>query len=569
MIRLLDIRDFALVDHVTLEFKKGLSMLTGETGSGKSIIVDALGLLLGSKSYSEMIRSGFSKAIVTGLFEVYQEDDLRQIFENAGVDFDPEEILIRREIIQNGRGRAFINNQMIPITFLRKIRNYLVDIHGQSEQQSLLNSDSQLMFLDRFANNENILTEVEGLHDEFRKLEVKMKKLKINEEERLQTIELLSFQLDDIEKVGLASEDEEEDLQKERLLLSNSDRLFQASHQAYELLYESENSAGRLLKQVDDWLKDLQAIDKSCQELRSQFREASITIEDIALSLRKYNTGIEVDPKRLDWIEERLNDIGKLKRKYGSSVKEIKTYADKIKHEIVELKDSYNSLETMEEDRRLLLDKYFKKAKKLSYIRKNAFQELKKSIQDELRYLAMEKTLFEINFLSVLNQGKEDSLADCLPLGTSRGIDLVEFMISPNPGEDLKALVKIASGGEISRIMLALKTICTVDNDGKTLVFDEVDAGIGGEVADAVGKKLQKLSKSNQVLCVTHLPQIASYADNHFHVEKIVKEGRTVTHVLELTPEHRIHEIARMISGKKVTGNILKHAAELLNNSLT
>ena len=220
MIKSLDIKNFALVDHVTLEFKKGLSMLTGETGSGKSIIVDALGLLLGSKSYSEMIRSGFSNAIVTGLFEVYQEDDLRLIFEDAGLDFDPEEILIRREIIQNGRGRAFINNQMIPITFLRKIRNYLVDIHGQSEQQSLFNNDSQLMFLDRFSNNEDILIEVKGLHDEFRKLEVKMKNLKINEEERLQTIELLSFQLDEIEKVDLASDDEEEDLQKERLLLS-------------------------------------------------------------------------------------------------------------------------------------------------------------------------------------------------------------------------------------------------------------------------------------------------------------------------------------------------------------
>ncbi len=569
MIRLLDIRDFALVDHVTLEFRKGLSMLTGETGSGKSIIVDAVGLLLGSKAYSEMIRTGFNKAIITGLFEVFQEDGLRQIFKEAGLDFNPKEIFVRREVIQNGRGRAFINSQMVPVTFLRKISKYLVDIHGQSEQQSLFNNDSQLMFLDRCANNEDIVTEVEGLHGEIRKLEEKMGKLKINEEERIRTIELLSFQLNEIEKVGLSSEAEEDDLQKERHLLSHSDRLFQASHQAYELLYETENSAGRLLKQVAGWLEELQEIDKSCQDLKNQFQEASITIEDIALSLRKYSTRIEVNPERLDWIEERLNDIERLKRKYGSSVKEVKVYAEKIKHGIVVLKDSDQSLETMQQDRTLLLGEYLKKAKILSRLRKTASQKLQQSMQNELSHLAMGKTLFQIKFLSILNRGEEDSAVEHFPLGTGRGIDVVEFMISSNLGEDLKALIKVASGGEMSRIMLALKTICTVDSHGKTLVFDEVDAGIGGEVADAVGKKLQKISKSNQVLCVTHLPQIASYADNHFHVEKIVKAGRTLTQVVELTQEHRIHEIARMISGKKLTGNVLKHAAELLNNSLT
>ena len=566
MLKFLDIRNFALVDHVSLQFREGLNLLTGETGSGKSIIVDALGLLVGAKAQAEMVRTGFDKAVVSGFFEVPEAERLWDLLEESGLEFDPEGLIVRREVVQGGRGRASINNQMVPVAFLRKLGKHFVDIHGQSDQQSLFSRDSQLRFLDLYADHRDPLVKVGGIYRELERRCEQLQRLKLSEQERLRSIDLLSFQVQEIEKAGLASPDEESQLIEERRRLSNADRLFQASHQAYTHLYDSEESVGALLKQTGRLLEELESLDARCQGLHEQFQSARISIEDVSLALREYCSRVEVNPQRLDWVEDRLAEIDRLKRKYGGSVEEVIAYGQRVESELVELQEVDRTVEVFEKERLDLEREYLHRAKELSQRRKRAARQLEASMRKELGQLAMEGTRFRVAFSSVLGQDDESGSRQRVP-GTSCGVDVVEFMISPNPGEDLKALAKIASGGEISRIMLALKTIRTIDGRGKTLVFDEVDAGIGGRAADVVGQKLKGLAESNQVLCVTHLPQIASYADGHFRIEKKVESGRTVTRVSQLNHESRVREIARMISGERVTSSVLKHAAELLKSA--
>lgn len=564
MLKFLEIRDFALVDRLSLEFREGLNLLTGETGSGKSIIVDALGLLAGAKARAEMVRTGFGKATVSGCFEGMER--LRSLLEESGIEFDPEGVLVRREVVPDGRGRAFVNNQMVPVAFLRKLGTHCVDIHGQSDQQSLFSRDSQLQWLDLYGGHQAPLAEVEGLYAKLEQRWEQVRRLKLSEQDRLRAIDLLSFQVDEIRKAGLSSPDEESQLLEERRLLSNADRLFQASHQAYAHLYESEDSIGARLKQTGRLLEELGSVDARCQTLQEQFQSACISIEDVSLALREYASKVEVNPARLDRVEERLVEIDRLKRKYGESLEAVMAYGQRIERELKELRDADRRVEAMEKELQDLESGYLSRAGSLSLQRKKAAERLECSMGKELEQLAMEKTRFRVAFSFAPGRGGEGSTGTRTP-GTARGTDLIDFLISPNPGEDLKVLTKIASGGEVSRIMLALKTIRSIDDRGKTLVFDEVDSGIGGRAADVVGRKLKVLSKANQVLCVTHLPQIASYADNHFHIEKRVERNRTVTRVVQLDRESRIREIARMISGERVTENVLKHAAELLKSA--
>jgi DNA repair protein RecN (Recombination protein N) len=455
---------------------------------------------------------------------------------------------------------------MVPVAFLRKLGKHWVDIHGQSDQQSLFSRDSQLRFLDLCADHRDSLPEVEALYREIERRCEQILRLKQSERERLRTIDQLSFQMEDIRKAGLSSPDEESQLMEERRLLSNADRLFQASHQAYAHLYESDESVGVLLKQTGRLLEELEALDPRCHGLHEQFQSARISIEDVSLALREYASRIEVNPARLDWVEGRLAEIDRLKRKYGASVEAVMAYGQRIERELSEVREADRRVEAIEKELQDLESDYLSRAQSLSRQRKKAAGRLESSMGKELGQLAMERTRFRVAFSSAPGRGREGSAEPRIP-GTAHGTDVIDFMISPNPGEDLKALAKIASGGEISRIMLALKTIRTIDDRGKTLVFDEVDSGIGGRAADVVGRKLKTLSKANQVLCVTHLPQIASYADNHFHIEKRVEQNRTVTRVVPLDRESRIREIARMISGERVTDTVLKHAAELLKSA--
>ena len=564
MLKFLEIRDFALIDHLSLEFREGLNLLTGETGSGKSIIVDALGLLAGAKARAEMVRTGSGKATVSGCFEGVER--LRAPLEASGLEFDPEGVIVRREVVPDGRGRAFVNNQMVPVAFLRKLGTHCVDIHGQSDQQSLFSRDSQLRWLDLYGGHQVPLAEVEGLYAKAVRGWEQVRRLQLSEQERLRAIDLLSFQVDEIRKAGLSSPDEESQLLEERRLLANADRLFQAAHQAHAHLYESEDSIGARLRQTGRLLDELGSLDPRCRDLQEQFQSACISIEDVSLALREYASRIEVNPSRLNRIEERLVEVDRLKRKYGESVEAVMTYGRRIEGELEELQEADRKVESIEKELQALESDYLSRARSLSLRRRKAAEKLECSMGRELGQLAMEKTRFRVAFSSAPGRGGQASSGPRVP-GTATGTDVIDFLISPNPGEDLKALAKIASGGEVSRIMLALKTIRSIDDGGKTLIFDEVDSGIGGRAADVVGRKLKVLSRVNQVLCVTHLPQIASYADNHFHIEKSVEKDRTVTRVVRLDRESRVREIARMISGERVTENVLKHAAELLNSA--
>ena len=563
MLRFLDISQFALIDRLSIEFHEGLNLLTGETGSGKSIIVDALGLLLGEKGHVEMIRTGAERFVITGCFEASQDDRIRKQFEQSGLEFNVEELILKREFSQNGKGRAFVDSQMVPVSFLKEIAKYLVDIHGQNEQQTLYSGDSQLQFLDACANLEDRLSEVQSLYEELSEKVQRIQALRKNEQELLNTIDLLAFQIAEIEKAQLTSEDEDDRLAVEHKLLANAGRLYQLSSQAYSEVYEADTSATTVLKRASRMLEELRRVDSRCDGLWEQLQSARISLEDTALSLREYSTRIEVNPQRLEWVENRMAEIDRLKRKYGKTLREIFSFYQKSISELENLQGADETIARLENERIILQEDYWKKALELSDKRKVAAKPLEKGVERELSQLAMGKTRFRISFAEAGQTNRRDPNQDTAS-GTAQGIDAIEFLISPNPGEDLKPLIKIASGGEISRIMLALKSVKSIDGRSKTLVFDEVDSGIGGQTADVIGQKLKKLSKHNQVICVTHLPQIASYADNHYHIEKRVEKGRTLTQVARLDGKDRVQEIARMISGERVTDSVLKHAAELL-----
>jgi DNA repair protein RecN (Recombination protein N) len=566
MLKLLEISQFALIERLQIEFQAGLNLLTGETGSGKSIIVDAFGLLLGEKGYSEMIRTGSDRSAITGVFELEDGGPLSEVFEKSGLEFRDDELMVRRELVQNGKSRAFVNNQIIPVSFLREIAPHLADIHGQNEQQTLYSGESQLQFVDASTEASSLLEEVSQLYEELGRNLHRIRSLETSEQARLRTIDLLSFQVAEIEKARLKSDDEDLRLEQEHKLLANAGKLHQLSNQAYVELYEAEASASAALKHASRLLEELKRTDSRCESLWEQLQSARISVDDVSLSLREYASNVEVNPKRLESIENRMAEISRLKKRYGITIGEITAFCHKSKLELENLQGADEALETLKRERVHLKQEYLKKATELSEKRKVTAGEIEKRVEKELAQLAMAKTRFRITFSRIEETQEAKEGESALP-GSASGIDRIEFFLSPNPGEDLKPLVKIASGGEISRIMLALKTVKNTDGRSKTLVFDEVDAGIGGQTADVVGQKLKKLSRRNQVLCVTHLPQIASYADNHYSIEKRVENRRTLIRVIHLNEGKRVQEIARMISGERMTESVLKHAAELLKSA--
>jgi DNA repair protein RecN (Recombination protein N) len=566
MLRCLEVQQFALVEHLQVEFDEGLNLLTGETGSGKSILVDALSLLLGEKAHASMIRTGAEKAVVTGLFQLADTTEIHARLEAAGLEHDGNELVIKREISQTGKGRAFVNDQLVSVGLLKEIARFLADIHGQNDQQSLAESDSQLAFVDALADAEAQIAEVRSRYEEWQSLLQQMAFLKKSEQDRLRNIDWLRFQLDEIGKVKLKDPEEDESLAAEQVLLVNADKLFHLSSQAYTALYEAETSTAATLRQAQRHVDELHRVDPRCAALLEQLQTARIAVDDVALSLREYASRIEADPKRLEWVEGRLADIQGLKRKYGSTVREILAFQERAVRDLTSLLTSDENLAQLEKSRLTAANRYREAAGLLSEKRKAAARILEKTVARELAQLAMQRCRFQVAFTETQRDPATDDGKPCA-WETALGIDQVEFLLSPNPGEDLKPLVKIASGGEISRIMLALKSVRTLDGCGKCLVFDEVDAGIGGQTADVVGQKLKRLSRKDQVICVTHLPQIASYADRHYFIEKGVEKGRTLTRIALLNHQDRIQEIARMISGERKTDSVLKHAAEMLKAS--
>jgi DNA repair protein RecN (Recombination protein N) len=549
----LTVENYAVVDRLRVRFHTGLNLLTGETGSGKSIVVDALGLLLGGRASAEMIRSGEDRARVAGIFEVSDDRAVRAVLDQAGVEIEDGELLIEREVLAGGKSRAFVANRPATAALLRDLAPHLGDIHGQHDQQLLFSPETQREMLDAFAGAQKLLGEVSTSYHALRQIESELAEIERSEQEKLRMLDLWQFQRREIETLRLQP-GEDATLENERRVLQNLGRILETAGGAYAALYDSPESAVALARIAAKKLEELARIDSALGEIRETLKPAEIALSEAAYALRDYLGRLEANPSRLEEVETRLAAIDKAKRKYGATIEEMLGYLDQVARKIDAVEHAGERMEQLRLDRRKLHEEYEALAGKLTARRKDAAGKLGKRVETELAALAMERAVFEI----AVRPGD----------ASASGKDAVEFLVSPNLGEAPKPIEKIASGGEISRIALALKTCVSAparaNGPMRTLVFDEVDAGIGGGVAEGVGRRLKKLSATNQVLCVTHLAQIACFADRHYVVEKHELKGRTVTSIEELDDAARTREIGRMLSGQKVTAEALKHAERLI-----
>jgi len=548
------VENYAVVERLRVHFHAGLNLLTGETGSGKSIVVDALGLLLGGRASAEMIRTGESRARVAGIFDVREHAAIRPLLEPVGLEIEDGELLIEREILGGGKSRAFVGSRPVSVALLRDLAPLLGDIHGQHDQQLLFSPDAQRDMLDVSAGHRTLLDGVAGLYRQWRGVAAELEELERSEQEKLRLLDLWSFQRKEIESAALAA-GEDTSLENERRVLQNVQRLQESATKAYEAVYENPESAlslaGLAAKRVDELCR----IDSSLEGLREHLKAAGLSLQEAAYVLRDYISKLEANPGRLEEVETRLAAIDKLKRKYGRSIAEILTFLEEVTRQIAAVEHAGERMEQLRKEQKRLAAEFGKLAAELTERRRAAGRKLEKQVEAELAQLAMERTVFRV------------ALAESP--WSAHGADRVEFLVSPNVGEEPKPLEKVASGGEISRIALALKTCLTGPRTAvvRTLVFDEVDAGVGGSAAEGVGRRLKRLSENSQVLCVTHLPQIASFADHHYRVEKQESGGRTIAVIEELDPAARTREVGRMLSGQKLTAEALKNAEQLIRGS--
>lgn len=568
MLRELTIENLALIDHLRLEFARGLNILTGETGAGKSIIIDGVNLILGGRSSSELIRAEAEAAQVEAVFEVEEHKELEKVLAEWGIPLGDDRLLvISREVNSSGRSRCRINGQTVTVLTLSKIGGYLLDLHGQHEHQSLLFSERQREILDGFGGE--LLAakagEVAETYRRYEEVKKELAELTTSEEDKNRRIEFIGFQLREIEGARLRP-GEEEELLREREILAGAEQLFTAASRVYELLYGGEEPGSALdkLSEGQQALEKVIGIDPRLQPLYQMITESACQVEEAAREIRSYRDGVEFDPTRLAAVEERLDEINKLKRKYGKTVGDILAYAEKIRKEIQTIEGREERLSQLTKELAAVEEKLAREALALSALRRRAAGRLEEAITAQLAEVNMGKTVFKV----ALNRAIAEK--DGLTVGGEKvavdrhGLDRVEFMVAPNPGEGLKPLAKIASGGELSRMMLVLKVILAEVDRIPTMVFDEIDVGIGGRTSQAVAEKLLLLARTNQVICVTHLPQIASMADRHFYIEKKTFENRTRVEVKVLDRKARVEELARMLGGAEVTATTREHAREML-----
>jgi DNA repair protein RecN (Recombination protein N) len=546
------VENYAVVERVRVRFHAGLNLLTGETGSGKSIVVDALGLLFGGRASADMVRSDADRARISGIFEAPPDPACRALLEQAGVPVEDGELLIEREVLAGGKSRAFLGNRPVTAALLRTLAPYLGDIHGQHDQQQLFSSEAQLELLDEFAGLEEAAERAATLFREWKSIQDELNELEKSEQEKLRLADLWSFQRKEIETAGLkAGEDSE--LDNERLVLKNVAKLQESANAAYLALYDAPESAASQIRVAIKKLEDLCRIDGSLQGTLDTLRSAEIGVGEASHAVRDYVERLEADPDRLEHVESRLALIDRLKRKYGTALGEVLAFLENVRAQMEAIETAGERKAKLEQDLACSSQAYRAAAGSLSKSRAAAAQKLAKKVEGELGSLALESAVFRI---------------EIQPASWSeRGADRVEFLISANVGEEPRPLDRVASGGELSRIALALKTSvgnAERKNRIRTLVFDEIDSGIGGSVAEAVGRRLKKLSGASQVLCVTHLAQVAGFADHHYFVEKREVKGRTVAEIEELQGEARTREIGRMLSGQRVTAEALKHAEHLI-----
>lgn len=559
----LDIENYAVIDKLRVRFDRGLNLLTGETGSGKSIVVDALSLLLGARATADVIRPGHKQARVSGIFEVGDSAELQELLEATGLELDEGELIVDREVLESGKSRAYVNGRVVTLAVLRELAPLLGDIHGQHEQQNLFSARAQIHMLDSFAGTPELARQVAGHHASWRACGKRLEELRGNEQEKLRLLDLYSFQHGEIDDAKLAP-DEEARLEQERSLLGNLEQVRQAAASAYDHIYDSSVSAAAQLKAARRAIEDLARFDSSFQTIAEALDSSQAVIEDAAFELRGYLGRLEPNPDRLSEIEDRLDLIHRLKRKYGGTIEEVLRYGKDAGNRLDELRSSDAVIAQVEKEQQQAAEDYRKHSGTLSKRRRDAAHDLEPRVEQELAELAMERARFQVAFEPV----KAGTAG-----WSAQGIDRIRFLVSANPGQPPRPLARVASGGELSRITLALKTCLAPAAGGenqtpRTLVFDEIDSGVGGRVAEALGRRLEALAASNQVLCVTHLPQIAGFAKAHFFVDKREQDGLTVASVVRLSQKQRIEELARMLSGETVTTAALRHAKQLLKSSL-
>lgn len=553
MLKKLIIKNFALIDNLAIDFHPGFNALTGETGAGKSIIIDAVDIVIGGQGLAEFIRSGENTALIEAFFEISNNDKVKDILEKLELIPDETEYLIlSREIVRTGKNLTRINGRSVTLSVYREVTKNLVDIYGQHHQQSLLDPQKHIELADVFGGEEvmQLRNKVAQVYYELSDIEIRLKQMDALEKDQARMADVYRFQFDEIENSRL-SIGEDLALEAEKKILIHSEKLTLLSAEAYEILYAGQTNASDLINEAVRHLKDIAAIDAAAAEMYENLQSALYQVEDLSRDIKAYGSNIEHDPERLQEVDNRIQLLNQLKKKYGDTIQEIIEYQKQIA-------SSMEAVENWEEKKAMLAESFEKKkvryydlADKLTAERGKIAVRLNEEITSQLKELNIPHVSFKVDIRPKESIG-------------SQGVDNIEFMISPNVGEPLKPLSKIVSGGEVSRIMLAFKTILSAADSVSTMIFDEVDAGVGGIALQAVAKKLSHIGNNKQVICVTHSPHIAAYADNHYKIEKSVENERTITKINLLTYEQRVQEIARMLSGDKITEVTTKHAEEIL-----
>lgn len=552
MLSELSIKNFAIIEALSISFEKGLTVLTGETGAGKSIIIDAIHLLVGGRGSAEFVRHGEDKAEIEGLFQL--DSEKHPCYAKAlefGIVIEDGMVVLRRDIFHTSKSVCRINGKLVTISTLREIGSTLVDIHSQHEHQELMDETQHLSLLDQFGCEEIAasISEYQSVFHRYEQILQILNRLSENEQQTAHRLDLIQFQFAEIEKACLKL-NEDEELLEEKNKLNNFERIFEATQSSYEAL-KGEQKGLDWISMIMGYLEDAAALDIEFKEIYETVSNSFYMLEDAAHSLRNKLDDLEYDPQRINEIEERLTEINQLKRKYGNTIEEIVEYAAKIEEEIETLQNKETHIDQLEKELLSVRKDLSLEAKQLTDIRNKWAGKLTKLIHKELKELYMAKTVFQIRFESNEQFSKN-------------GVDQVEFYLSTNPGEPLKPLSKIASGGELSRIMLALKSIFSKHQGITSIIFDEVDTGVSGRVAQSIAEKIYKVASDSQVLCITHLPQVAAMADTHLFISKVIRGGRTKTYVSPLNELDKIKEIGRMISGVEITDITKKHAQELL-----
>ncbi len=578
----LRLENYAVIDNAAVEFAPGLNLLTGETGAGKSILIDALALLLGEKASSDVIRSGAERAVVSAVFETEAEaeDAIEKVLEKNGLDESEDgSLIIRREIAPGGKGRVFVNNQAATVAVLRQLAPHLATIHAQNETLLSFDAPARLALLDGFAGGQ--VEPVVSVYESWKGIRSRIEDLERGEQDRLRLVDLWMFQKKEIEEAKLKA-GEDEQLETEKRVLANAEKIYNAAMHAFDLLYEGDASTSSSLRAAQKQIEELARYEPKFQEALAALETARISVEDVGATVRDYAGGIHASPEHLAEVEDRLAALDRLKRKYGPKLEDVIAFGADVARKLSEVENKDEILRELRSDSAKAAGDYLHAARSLSKKRQDASRKLEKLVETEINDLAM-KSAFRIEMTTSEAEGN----------WSPSGIDQVLYMIATNPGEPMRQLEHVASGGELSRVMLALKVSVESGTDRvarahpstslgqalpakagtrqtakrraqRTMVFDEIDTGIGGRAAESVGKKLKSLARSNQVLCVTHLPQIATFADHHYVIEKKERNGRTRTSIRLVVAEERTEEVARMLSGAKLTDTSRKHAEQMI-----